>query len=88
MAERAKIREYGQRIKESEHADFNPLVSPAQVEWLLKVTCTEEVSRETESEAKYSAVCCFWLAAMQAELCAVADDAVMRASNSSQENSL
>jgi len=26
MAERSKIREYGQRIKEIEHADFNPLV--------------------------------------------------------------
>ena len=66
-AEKQKIREYGERIKQVEHADFNPLV----------FTCTggmapqchlviKRVRREDEQEAKLVFFCCVRMAALQA----------------------
>ena len=48
MAERAKIREYKERIRNVEHADFNPLVFTCSGGMAPKSLSVETIVREIE----------------------------------------
>jgi hypothetical protein len=60
MAEKAKIREYRQRILEVEHGDFNPLVFSTQAVWPLRVGWLSSALRK-KLHSKKSFICPLFL---------------------------
>ena len=61
-AEQSKIREYADRIRNVEHADFNPLVFRRDGPTMS--TDFQKDRREDRSDQRASLLCCVWLASM------------------------